>query len=386
MERSDDAKRLSNETVASPESVDRYGTTPLMHAILRGDKSACSFLIQCNCNVNHQNSFGFTALMYASRDGFYDIVALLLEAGADPTLCGKSGYAPIICAAQNGFTSVVELLARSCSVNMSDDEGQTPLMCACCNGHVDTVCALLQLGADPYQEDRSHHTAFSQAVDHGLPSVVYALLQFGISPQYVVHDQPVSVLYVVAYRKQFDLVRVFLLYISCIHEFVSFLVDAPNVAVESIVLTEFSHYIPHLTQDSSNQLVSFFSDTVSEFLGLLVAAFDGSSFSFSFCGVMEACVWNIHCLKLLADPKTIPCMVSFMDTIEGVLSRMTEAMNQEAAPLSKRRVKLLFSLVEVYCVMCGSVVLNVASVQERARFQPNPRLVSCFQRNYSFLK
>ena len=79
-------------------------------------------------------------------------------------------------------------------------------------------------------------------------------------------------------------------------------------------------------------------------------------------------------------------MVSFMDTIEGVLSRMTEAMNQEAAPLSKRRVKLLFSLVEVYCVMCGSVVLNVASVQERARFQPNPRLVSCFQRNYSFLK
>lgn len=356
-----------------------------MQAILRGDKSACSVLIQCNCNVNHQNSFGFTALMYASRDGFYDIVALLLEAGADPTLCGKSGYAPIICAAQNGFTSVVELLARSCSVNMSDDEGQTPLMCACCNGHVDTVCALLRLGADPYQEDRSHHTAFSQAVDHGLPAVVYTLLQFGISPQYLIHGQSVSVLYVAAYRKQFDLVRVLLLYISCIHEFISFLVDAPNVAVESIVLAEFSHHVPHLTQDSSNQLISFFSETISEFLSLLVAAFDGSSSSFSLCGIMEACVWSVHCIKLLADPMTIPCLVSFMDTVEGVLSLMTDTMDQEAA-LSKRRVKLLFSLVEIYCVMCGSVILNVASVQERTKFQPNPRLISCFQRNYSYLK
>lgn len=377
---------MSSKTVAFPETVDRYGTTPLMQAILRDDQSACRVLIQCNCNVNHQNSFGYTALMYASRDGFYDIVALLLKAGADPTLCGKSGYAPIICAAQNGFTSIVELLACSCSVNVSDDEGQTPLMCACCNGHVDTVCALLRLGADPYQEDHSHHTAISQAIDHCLPAVVYALLQFGVSPRYVVHGQSVSVLYLAAYRKQFDLVRVFLLYVSCIHEFISFLVDAPNVAVESIILAEFSQYVPRLTQDSSSQLVSFFSETISEFLSILVAAFDGSSSSFSLCGVMEACVWSVHCLKLLADPMTIPCLVSFMDTIEGVLSLMTESMDQEATTLSKRRVKLLFSLIEIYCVMCGSVILNVASARERAKFQPNPRLVSCFQRNYSYLK
>ncbi len=60
--------------------------TPLMYAVIQGNKSVTELLLLNDANVNIKNSGGNTALIYAAGNGHTDIVRLLLSAGASAEL------------------------------------------------------------------------------------------------------------------------------------------------------------------------------------------------------------------------------------------------------------------------------------------------------------
>ena len=372
-----------------------------MLAVLDADVEACRLLINEDCDVNYQNSLGFTALMYAVRDGFVEIVNLLLERGADPSLCGKSGYSPLICAAQNGYTNIVEILSRYTSVDVCDDEGQTPLMCACENGHLDTVCLLLRLGADPLRVDMKQRTSITHCIDNRSIAILSLFLQEGMCPRYKVEGLSISALYVSALHGCYGLIRLFLLYFCCMDDLISYLVLFPSMIVEGVILEELDRMKAVLTVESLSQLSEFFDNYILDFVHLLISSYEGTSNnSYPLCGIVETCVWCIHCSKTLNDPHITPSFSFYLDYVESIISEAAvtykdllsgKGPNSNAiSPVSEtcepKRIKLLFSLIEIYCVMCGSVIHNLASCEERSSFRLNDRSRLFLQKNSAFLK
>ena len=375
------------------------GLSLLMLAVLDGDVDACQLLINADCDVNYQNSFGFTALMYAVRDGFVDIVNLLLERGADPSLCGKSGYSPLICAAQNGYSSIVEILSSYSSVDACDDEGQTPLMCACANGHLDTVCLLLRLGADPFRVDMKQRTSITHCIDNRSFAILSIFLQKGICPRYEFEGYWISSLYVSALQRYYCLIRLFLLHFCCVDDLIQSLVHYPNIMVEEIILEELDRMRVMLTVESFTRLSDYFNSYILDFVHLLMFSYkDQNSRSYPLCGVVETCVWCVHCVKIMNGCLDMTSFSFYLDYVE---SRITEAAiaKEESvssnnyngdSPIGKtcepRHIKLLFSMIEIYCVMCGSVIHNLMSREEQSAFRLNDRSHKFLQKNYVFLK
>lgn len=87
----------------------------------------------------------------------------------------------ILRAALIGNTGAVcAFLDRGVSVNGRDDTtGRTPLMEAAFGGHIHTVEALLELGADVNAQDRDGWTALMEASAKGRADVVRTLLAHG---------------------------------------------------------------------------------------------------------------------------------------------------------------------------------------------------------------
>jgi len=64
---------------------DKYGWTPLMHAVARNDRHAASMLLRAGANPNAQRSGGGNALTCAAESECdAEMIALLVEAGAQP--------------------------------------------------------------------------------------------------------------------------------------------------------------------------------------------------------------------------------------------------------------------------------------------------------------
>ena len=377
------------------------GLSLLMLAVLDGDVEACQLLINADCDLNYQNSFGFTALMYAVRDGFVEIVNLLLERGADPSLCGKNGYSPLICAAQNGYTNIVEMLSHYSLVDVCDDEGQTPLMCACANGHLETVCLLLRLGADPLRVDMKQRTSITHCIDNRSLAILSLFLQEGMCPRYEIEGHSISALYVSALHSYYGLIRLFMLYFCCMDDLISYLVLCPNVIVEGVILEELDRMRAIITVESLTQLSEFFDSYILDFVHLLMSSYEGTSNnSYPLCGVVETCVWCVHCIKILNGPHIMPSFSFYLDYVESRISEAAIAYEDSLSadspnpnlisPVGEtcepKQIKLLFSLIEIYCVMCGSVIHNLGSCEERSSFRLNDRSRLFLQKNCVFLK
>ena len=182
---------------------------------------------------------GWTALVHAGRGGHEAVVETLLEAGAtvkvgrddrDHTLAGvcdghptpgivrrlaelgasvsavdPSGVPPLHCAARHGEAAVMEALV-DLGANVASVDGQgrnamyyaasgeavrflaarglsiqgdgvrdSPLLCACCDGHVDAVRAFAELGADLSYQGKKGNTALHCAVQFAQEDVAVAM-------------------------------------------------------------------------------------------------------------------------------------------------------------------------------------------------------------------
>jgi FOG: Ankyrin repeat len=95
-------------------------------------------------------------LRAAIEANFEEIVEVYLEAGLDLNIRDQSGYTPLICAAAMGRLAIVRrLLAAGCGVNVPDSDSMTALHHAAIRQDELMLQVLVANGANP--EHRSSH-------------------------------------------------------------------------------------------------------------------------------------------------------------------------------------------------------------------------------------
>ena len=111
-------------------------------------------------------------------------VQLLLQAGADPNTADVRRSTAPLCAAHGNskHTGAVRLLLQAgADVNAANVNGQTPLMAAARNGHIEALRLLLEAGADVGAANAKGQTALMSAAQNGHLEAVRLLLEAGAS-------------------------------------------------------------------------------------------------------------------------------------------------------------------------------------------------------------
>lgn len=126
------------------------GATALHWAVYWDDLETAALLIRAGAQVNAANDYGVTPLSLAATNGNAGLVSKLLEAGANPNAALSTGETVLMTAARSGqVEAVTHLLARGAEVNRKDTEhGQTALMWAVSEKHLDVARTLIAHGAD----------------------------------------------------------------------------------------------------------------------------------------------------------------------------------------------------------------------------------------------
>jgi len=147
--------RSSFEPLAAERNVGSLrgagGSTPLMHAVLCGDRAAVRTLLDGGADPNARNDAGATALMWATTD--LETTRLLLDRGAKAEAKSDDGRTPLLIAAgQSGASGVVRLLLdHGANPSVKAPGGgfdTTPLLEALTIGDAAIVRLLVDRGAD----------------------------------------------------------------------------------------------------------------------------------------------------------------------------------------------------------------------------------------------
>ena len=129
---------------ADVNSAQADGATALAWAAYRDDLEVTELLIGAGAKVNAANDYGITPLHLACTNGSAAMVERLLAAGAEPT-----DSILMICARTGNPAAVKAMLAHGANANAKEPRaGQTPLMWAVAQKHLDAARALVEQGAD----------------------------------------------------------------------------------------------------------------------------------------------------------------------------------------------------------------------------------------------
>ncbi len=97
----------------SQETTQKTLAQQLRDAASSGDLAALKRLIEDGVPVNDRSSFNNTALLYAAMHGKCDCVHFLIANEANVNIANNSGYTPLICAAKIGALEIVQMLLKA---------------------------------------------------------------------------------------------------------------------------------------------------------------------------------------------------------------------------------------------------------------------------------
>ena len=153
-------------TAADVNALDERGWTALRYThlgLVEYDRRVkiARVLRAAGASENGKDRHGMTALVKAARNA-PSHVKLLLSEGSDPNLkAGENGETALMVAAENGHVEAVEqLLAHGADVNAQDNKGRTALMRAARKRNAEMVKLLLDRGARMDIRDHEGRPAF----------------------------------------------------------------------------------------------------------------------------------------------------------------------------------------------------------------------------------
>ncbi len=182
------------------------GATALHWAAYWDEITAAELLIGAGAHVDAANDYGVTPLSLASTNGSAQMIELLLTAGASPNGVLPSGETVLMTAAYSGSVEGVKsLIARGADVNARENVmGQTALMWALSQEHMNIVPMLIDAGADVRAKSKSGFSPLLFAARQGNTNAVRLLLSKGTDVNEAAKDGA-SVLHVAVLRGHVEL-------------------------------------------------------------------------------------------------------------------------------------------------------------------------------------
>lgn len=121
----EEVKTIMKQNPGAIDSISREGFSPLILACYRGNIDVAKFLIKEVKDINGNSSMG-TPLMAAVVKGNKEIVEVLLDNKANPNLTDANGTTALIYAVQFNYIPIVKLLLDyKADKSKIDDKGKT---------------------------------------------------------------------------------------------------------------------------------------------------------------------------------------------------------------------------------------------------------------------
>lgn len=165
---------------AQPGATADLTQLPLHQAAMEGNVEECRILLAI-IDVNTRDSRDWTALHVAAAADQRTVFPILIEAGADINAFDINGQSPLILAIDNGhIDAVIDLCEAGADVNASHKNGFSPLCLAVRRG-IEMVNLLLALGAEHSALDAGGWAPLHFAIQNE-NEVPKALLEAGADP------------------------------------------------------------------------------------------------------------------------------------------------------------------------------------------------------------
>jgi len=163
---------------ANLESRDETGATPLHIAATQNRPTIIAWLLGRRADILSTDKEGFSALAWACVRGHASSVKELLIGRADTeaVMTTREKTALALSAERGHLNCIQELLAGKASLEQTNADGSTLLMCAAHTGEADVVSSLLHRKMNPNQVDFEGWTALMHSVT---AAVVAAGGEFG---------------------------------------------------------------------------------------------------------------------------------------------------------------------------------------------------------------
>jgi len=168
---------------ADVNAINARGSTALMLAASKGQTEIARWLIEAKANVNYTvaqtgHFQGRTPLINAAMTNHPAVVELLLDAGAHSEPMDHLGWPVAHYAAYGGCTDCLRALKqRGFNIDFAvpGNRGETPIMVAARMGQIETIRALIELGANPRAKDRQGENVYSWARFYTQPAAMELL-------------------------------------------------------------------------------------------------------------------------------------------------------------------------------------------------------------------
>lgn len=149
--------------------------------------NACDTAVKCMLDHNFDCTLFYRddpILLWAIQSEKIDIIQYLVEHGACVDVSGEDGYTPLYNACAEGLIEIVRfLLDNNASVNLPSSDGCTPLIIASCYNHNDIVSLLIKEGADINKIDNEGKSALLYATEYGYEKIIQTLIKNGADKQ-----------------------------------------------------------------------------------------------------------------------------------------------------------------------------------------------------------
>ena len=190
---------VSNER-CDLDAIDDDGATALhLAASSGGCWPAVMVLLEAGADAHMSDRDDLTPLHAAASSGHAPVVDALLARGADPKAASSEGWTVLHAAASEGKIDVIDVIMKAISSTAKSDDGDvpiieidgstgmhlfdpvdsdglSPLLVACCFGHLNCARKLLEVGADPTRKDSKGKSAVDLADWHSGREVEVAAL------------------------------------------------------------------------------------------------------------------------------------------------------------------------------------------------------------------
>ncbi|KAL8883435.1 MAG: hypothetical protein Q9192_007167, partial [Flavoplaca navasiana] len=179
-------------TTAYINTTDSSGNTPLAWASARGDHESVATLLMHGASITTANDVNAQPIHLAAQTGNIATIRALVHAGADiNTVVHRTQMTPIHYAAeyQDCFEHIQGLTELGARIGGRDYMGWTPLQWAAWRGHLFSLQALLQCGADVNSQTLDGNAAIMLAVANNSHECVQMLIQAGADCSVVRHSQ-----------------------------------------------------------------------------------------------------------------------------------------------------------------------------------------------------